>query len=143
MTYEELKGIMLSESNQTERQILYDPTMWNLTKTKNKNRCLFKRGNQALRRAEGPQIQTGEKIANSVMVTIHSIFAPQDFTKQPLPELDSGLLQERFSLPLVRSDTLSLRYAHTSPSGLQTPQYSTCRPHLSLSGSFCDVCPRI
>ena len=71
---------------------------------KKKKRCLFKRGNQALRRAEGPQIQTGEEIANSVMVTIHSIFAPQDFTKQPLPELDSGLLQERFSLPLVRTD---------------------------------------
>ena len=43
MTYEELKGIMLSESNQTERQILYDPTMWNLTKTKNKNSSSIQR----------------------------------------------------------------------------------------------------
>ena len=43
MTYEELKGTMLSEINQTERQILYDPTMWNLTKTENKNSSSIQR----------------------------------------------------------------------------------------------------
>lgn len=56
---------------------------------------------------EGTWTQTGEEIANSVTGTIHSIFAPQEgeSTEPPLPELDSGLLEERFSIELVQSDT--------------------------------------
>lgn len=68
-----------------------------------------------------------EETANSLTTTIHSIFALKkealDFTNQPLPGLDSGLLEEKFSLQLVKSDT-SPRSVHT-PHPIKAPDTST------------------
>ena len=48
-----------------------------------------------------------EETANSLTMTIHSIFALRkealDFTNQPLSQLDSGLLEEKLSLELIKS----------------------------------------
>ena len=43
ITWLDPEDTLLSEINQTERQILYDPTMWNLTKTENKNSSSIQR----------------------------------------------------------------------------------------------------
>ena len=68
-----------------------------------------------------------EEIANSLTMIIHSIFALKkealEFTNQPLPELDNGLFEEKFSLQLVKSDT-SPRSAH-APDPFKAPDMST------------------
>lgn len=64
-------------------------------------------------------IDRGEETANSRTMTICSIFALKkealDFTNQPLPGLENGLLEEKFSLPATQSR-------------LQTWPHNTCRP---------------
>lgn len=87
-----------------------------------------------------------EEIANSLTMTTHSIFALKkqalDFTGQPLPELDNGLL-EKFSLQLVKSDAFP-RSAHAphpikardTTQSLQTPTFPSPESLLYAPGPF-------
>lgn len=86
-----------------------------------------------------------EELQIHLTMTIHSIFALKealDFTNQPLPRLDSGLLEEKFSLLLDKSDTSPssvhiphpIRAPDMSTQHMQTPTFPS--PEASV------VCPR-